>query len=83
MLNKQVWPIEAKPVGHRSYKGSAANTLVPDTTALLQSSGEVHGLTGQGCFGNKKRTSTIYVRMFIWNMQFPYVKMHIFFPKFL
>ena len=40
-------------------KGSAANILVPDTTAHLQGSSGVHASTGQGCFGSKRGTNNI------------------------
>ncbi|KAK3546573.1 hypothetical protein QTP70_029961, partial [Hemibagrus guttatus] len=40
-------------------KGSAANILVPDPTAHLQGPSGVHALTGQGCFGSKRRNNTI------------------------
>ncbi|KAK3543232.1 hypothetical protein QTP70_014109 [Hemibagrus guttatus] len=43
-------------------KGSAANILVPDTTAHLQGSSGVHASMGQGCSGSKRRTNTILVR---------------------
>ena len=40
-------------------KGSAANILVPDTTAHLQESNGVYASTGQGCFGSKRETNSI------------------------
>ncbi|KAK3534682.1 hypothetical protein QTP86_020344 [Hemibagrus guttatus] len=43
-------------------KGSAANILVPDTTAHLQGSSGVHALTCQDCFGSKRGTNTILGR---------------------
>ena len=43
-------------------KGSAANILVPDTTANFQGSRGVHASMGQGCFGSNKETNTIVGR---------------------
>ena len=43
-------------------KGSASYILVSDTTAFLQGSSGVHVLTGQGCFGSKRGTNTIFGR---------------------
>ncbi|KAK3543536.1 hypothetical protein QTP70_023867, partial [Hemibagrus guttatus] len=58
----QTSPIHGVPTSQLAgLKGSAANILVPDTTAHLQGSG-VHALMGQGCFGSKRRTNTILVR---------------------
>ena len=44
------------------FKGSAANTLVPDTTAHLKGSSGVHASMGQGCFGSKRGTNKILGR---------------------
>ena len=43
-------------------KGSAANVLVPDTTEHFQRSSGVHATMGQGCFGGKMGTYTIFGR---------------------
>ncbi|KAK3569465.1 hypothetical protein QTP86_031433 [Hemibagrus guttatus] len=40
-------------------EGSAANILVPDTTAHLQGTSGVYALTCQGCFGRKRGTNTM------------------------
>lgn len=51
------------PISQRTgLKGSAANILVPDTTAQLQGSSGVHDSMGQGCFGSKIGTNTILAR---------------------
>ncbi|KAK3515693.1 hypothetical protein QTP70_028532 [Hemibagrus guttatus] len=56
----QTRPIHGGPTSQlRELKGSAANILVPDTTAHLQGSSGVHASTGQGCFGSKRGTNTI------------------------
>ena len=44
------------------FKGSAADILVPNTTAHLQGSSGVHALMGKGCFGSKRGTNTILGR---------------------
>ncbi|KAK3533183.1 hypothetical protein QTP70_013064 [Hemibagrus guttatus] len=55
VLDKQVRSMEAPPRNLLTgLTGSAANILVPDTTAHLQGSSGVHASTGQGCSGNKK-----------------------------
>uniref|UniRef100_A0AAY5K1J4 CCHC-type domain-containing protein n=1 Tax=Esox lucius TaxID=8010 RepID=A0AAY5K1J4_ESOLU len=56
----QTSPIHGGPTSQLTgLEGSAANILVPDTTAHLQRSNGVHALTGQDCFGGKRGTYTI------------------------
>ena len=55
----QTSPIHGGPTSQLTgLKGSAANILVPDTTAHLQGSSGVYAWTGQGCFGSKSVTNT-------------------------
>ena len=52
---RQTSPIHEGPTSQLiGLKGSAANILVPDTTAHLQGSRGVHAFTGQGRFGSKR-----------------------------
>ena len=61
---EQTSPIHGGPTLQLTgLQGSAANILVPDTTAHLQGSRGVHASTGQGCFGSKRGTNTILGRL--------------------
>lgn len=60
----QTRPIHGGPSWQ--VKRSAANILVPDPTAHLQRSSGVHASTGQGCFGSKRGTDTIFGRWSQW-----------------
>ncbi|XP_053538195.1 disks large homolog 3 isoform X3 [Ictalurus punctatus] len=56
----QTSPIHGGPTLQLTgLKGSAANVLVPDTTAHLQRSCGVRASTGQSCFGGTRGTYTI------------------------
>lgn len=60
--------VQTSPI-HGGLKGSAANILVPDTSAHVLGSGGV--LPGQGCFGSKKENSTILGRgswRYVWSV---------------
>jgi len=60
---EQTSPIHTGPTLQLTgLKGSAANILVPDTTAHLQGSSGVHASTSQGCFGSKRGNNTILGR---------------------
>ena len=62
VLDKQVQSMEGPTSQLTGHKGSAANILVPDTTAHLQGSSGIHSSVGQGCFGSKRGTNTILGR---------------------
>lgn len=55
LLDKQVQSMEKL----QELKGSAANSLVPDTRAHHQGSSGVQVSMDQGCFGSKRGTNTI------------------------
>lgn len=60
--------VQTSPI-HGGLKGSAANILVPDTSAHVLGSGGV--LPGQGCFGSKKENSRILGRgswRYVWSV---------------
>lgn len=58
LLDKQVRSMEEL----QELKGSAANSLVPDTRAHHRGSGGVQVSMDRGCFGSKSRTNTIWGR---------------------
>lgn len=58
LLDKQVRSVEEL----QELKGSAANSLVPDTRARHRGSGGVQVSVDQGRFGSKRRTNTISSR---------------------
>lgn len=58
MYWKQVWSMEGPPRNLQDW-GSAANILVPNTTAHIQTSCGVHASTGQSCFACERGTYII------------------------